>query len=291
MDGRRMILARVEEGETSQRAVHQRGEARGVDGRARSSSARTIVVRRVEGHAPATRGARRRDRRRSRRGPRSRPSASCPTSWESRARSRGENARCGGERAVARGASLAERAEARPPPLRSTAVTDRPLRARFPRVDAERTTSLPLARVMASAAATAARWARARSTPRGCISSTTAARALSNDAPRGASAASTSERTSLRHHRRHHFQRAAEAVVAGDATTSRAAEFPRGVGVVERERRRPQRRATVRAPVAALRERRRVKSDDGKSPQGMKFTTRTGSYGKQSHRRRRRRDR
>ena len=32
-----MIRARAEEGETSQRAVHQRGEARGVDGRARSS--------------------------------------------------------------------------------------------------------------------------------------------------------------------------------------------------------------------------------------------------------------
>ena len=33
----------------------------------------------------------------------------------------------------------------------------------------------------------------------------------------------------------------------------------------------------------------RVKSDDGKSPQGTACTTRTGSYGKQSHRRRRRR--
>ena len=124
-----MIRARAEEGETSQRAVRSsaRGGARG--GRPRAIEfERTIAARRVEGHAPATRGARRRNRRRSRRGPRSRPSASCPTSWESRARSRGENARCGGERAVARGASLAERAEARPPPLRSTAVTDRPLR-------------------------------------------------------------------------------------------------------------------------------------------------------------------
>eukprot|EP00982_Pelagococcus_subviridis_P015036 31375-Pelagococcus_subviridis.AAC.12 len=123
--------------DVSARGSSARGGARG--GRPRAIEfERTIVVRRVEGHAPATRGARRRNRRRSRRGPRSRPSASCPTSWESRARSRGENARCGGERAVARGASLAERAEAGPPPLRSTAVTDRPLRARFPRVDAER---------------------------------------------------------------------------------------------------------------------------------------------------------